>query len=88
MKNYFDALLELLRQYVEVSINNRSEIAKINNNGDMSQIAKEREVNKLKEKALKLSEDCIKQASLAAEASIKSILLTCIMIFYSRWMRL
>ena len=62
MKNYFDALLELLRQYVEVSINNRSEIAKINNNGDMSQIAKEREVNKLKEKALKLSEDCIKQA--------------------------
>ena len=62
MRNYFDALLELLRQYVEVSINNRSEIAKINNNGDMSQIAKEREVNKLKEKALKLSEDCIKQA--------------------------
>ena len=62
MKNYFDALLELLRQYVEVSINNRSDIAKINNNGDMSQIAKEREVNKLKEKALKLSEDCIEQA--------------------------
>ena len=62
MRNYFDAMLELLRQYVEVSINNRSEIAKINNNGDMSQIAKEREVNKLKEKALKLSEDCIKQA--------------------------
>ena len=62
MKNYFDAILELLRQYVEVSINNRSEIAKINNNGDMSQIAKEREVNKLKEKALKLSEDCIEQA--------------------------
>ena len=46
MRNYFDALLELLRQYVEVSINNRSEIAKINNNGDMSQIAKEREVKK------------------------------------------
>ena len=62
MKNYFDALLELLRQYVEVSINNRSEIAKINNNGDMSQIAKEREVNKLKTKALELSEGCIKQA--------------------------
>ena len=62
MKNYFDALLELLRQYVEVSINNRAEVAKINSNGDMSQIAKEREVNKLKEKALKLSEDCIKQA--------------------------
>lgn len=62
MRNYFDALLELLRQYVEASINNRAEIAKVNNNGDMSQIAKEREVNKLKEKALKLSEDCIEQA--------------------------
>ena len=30
MNNYFNALLELLRQYVEVSINNRAEIAKIN----------------------------------------------------------
>ena len=67
MNNYFNALLELLRQYVEVSINNRAEIAKINNNGDMSQIAKEREVNKLKEKALKLSEDCIKQAETIIE---------------------
>lgn len=46
MKNYFEAILELLRQYVEASINNRAEIAKVNNNGDMSQIAKEREVNK------------------------------------------
>ena len=67
MRNYFDAMLELLRQYVEVSINNRAEVAKINNNGDMSQIAKEREVNKLKEKALKLSEDCIKQAEAIIE---------------------
>ena len=67
MRNYFDAMLELLRQYVEVSINNRAEIAKINSNGDMSQIAKEREVNKLKEKALKLSEDCIKQAEAIIE---------------------
>ena len=62
MKNYFEAILELLRQYVEASINNRAEIAKVNNNGDMSQIAKEREVNKLKTKALELSEGCIKQA--------------------------
>lgn len=67
MKNYFDALFELLRQYVEVSINNRSEIAKINNNGEMSQTAKEREVNKLKEKVLKLSEDCICQAETIIE---------------------
>ena len=62
MNNYFNALLELLRQYVEVSINNRAEIAKINNNGDISQSRKERDINTLKEKALKLSEDCIKQA--------------------------
>ena len=67
MRNYFEALLELMRQYVEVSINNRSEIAKINSNGDMSQTAKEREVNKLKEKALKLSEDCITQAEAIIE---------------------
>ena len=67
MNNYFNALLELLRQYVEVSINNRAEIAKINNNGDISQSRKERDINTLKEKALKLSEDCIKQAETIIE---------------------
>ena len=67
MKNYFNALLELLRQYVEVSINNRAEVAKINNNGDISQSRKERDINTLKEKALKLSEDCIKQADTIIE---------------------
>ena len=44
MNNYFNALLELLRQYVEVSINNRAEIAKINNNGDISQSRQERDI--------------------------------------------
>lgn len=67
MNNYFNALLELLRQYVEVSINNRAEIAKINNNGDISQSRQERDINTLKEKALKLSEDCIKQAETIIE---------------------
>ena len=67
MNNYFNRLLELLRQYVELSINNRAEIAKINNNGDISQSRKERDINTLKEKALKLSEDCIKQAETIIE---------------------
>ena len=67
MKNYFDAMLELLRQYVEVSINNRAEIAKINSNADLSQIAKEKRVNEVKEKELQLTNDCIKQSDAIIE---------------------
>lgn len=62
MERLFKNLIELLKEYVNKSIENRAEISKVNSNEDMSQLRKEKEVNALKEKALKLSNDCMKQS--------------------------